>query len=165
MVLAAVRDDEVGVGHGEERVDGAADVGGVEPHLHGLGHHVGQLQPTEGLVHLPGQEPGVDEHLQRRGHLRDEDDLAVRAHVRLVRVRLLVVRREVLGGDGLAQLEHRVERLAGVLGEALTAGQRAHVQPLVQQELEVTTGQDQGRGRHGPSRARTTDAHQQGAGE
>jgi len=58
------------------------------------------------------------------------------------------VRREVVGRDLLGEVEDGIERLAGVLGEPRTLRHRFDVEPLVQQEVEITAGQDQGR-RHG----------------
>src|SRR5665213_1648994 len=79
----------------------------------------------------------------RRCDAADQLHRAVRSDVRLVRIRLAVVRREPLGSDPLGQLQHVVEVLACVLGEAWTLEQRLHVEPLVQQEREVAAA-DQG---------------------
>jgi hypothetical protein len=62
---------------------------------------------------------------------------------RLVRVPGLVVGGELLGRDLRRQREHRVERLAGVFGEPLALGEQLDVEPLVQQELQVASRQQQ----------------------
>ena len=46
-----------------------------------------------------------------------------------------VHRRELVGGELLAHVEHRVEGLAVVLGEARALLQRGDVQPVVEQEI------------------------------
>ena len=46
-----------------------------------------------------------------------------------------VHRRELLGGELLAQVEHRVEGLAAVLGEARALLQRLDAEPVVEQEV------------------------------
>ena len=154
LLLAAVGEQQPRVAHGEERVGRRADVGRLEPGEHRLPDGVRQLHAAVLLVEGAGHQPGVGEHLQRLGHLRDQLDLAV-DHPRLVLVGLAVVRREVLGGDLLGEVEDRVEGLAGVLGEPRALGQRLHVEPLVQQEVEVAAGQDQ-RGTHAARVGRTS---------
>ena len=57
---------------------------------------------------------------------------------------VLLCGREVPGRELLAQVEHAVEGLAGMLGEAFPLGQLVDPQPLVQQEVEIATGQQRG---------------------
>ena len=144
LLAAAVREQQPRVGHGEERVGRRADVGRLEPGEHRLPDGVRQLHAAELLVERAGHQPGVGEDLQRPADLGDQLDLAV-DHPRLVLVGRPVVRREVLGGDLLGEVEDRVEGLPRVLGEPRALGQRLDVEPLVQQEVEVAAGQDQRR--------------------
>ena len=46
-----------------------------------------------------------------------------------------VERRELLGGELLAHVEHRVEGLAAVVGKAFARAERLDLQPVVQQEV------------------------------
>ncbi len=74
---------------------------------------------------------------------------------RLVRVALLVVRREIARRQLLTQLQHAVERLAGMFGEPLPLGQLVDPQPLVEQKLQIAP-REQG-GLHRYSFASTDD--------
>ena len=65
---------------------------------------------------------GLGELLQRGLDLRDQPHLLA-VEGRLLGVALAVVRREVLGGDLLAQRQQGVVRLAVVLGEARALAQ------------------------------------------
>ena len=102
-----------------------------------------QLRAAEVAVHRHADQIGLRERVQRLLDLRDDGDLLA-VEARLVRVALLVVRREVSRGQLLAQVEHAVERLAGVLGEALPLGQLVDAQPFVEQEVEVAPRQQGG---------------------
>ena len=61
---------------------------------------------------------------------------------RLLGVALAVVRREVLGGELLAQRQQGVVRRAVVLGEARPLAETLDVEPLEEHELEVAGGED-----------------------
>jgi hypothetical protein len=52
------------------------------------------------------------------------------------------VRGEVAFGQLLAQIEHPVEGFAGMLGEPGPRRQLVDPKPFVEQEIEVTPGQD-----------------------
>jgi len=69
------------------------------------------------------------------------DPLAVEG--RLTAVSGAVVRCEVPRGHLLGQLQHRVEGLPRVLGEPVPLGQQLDVEPLVQHEVQVASGQQQ----------------------
>ena len=80
----------------------------------------GSCSPPSSSSSVSAEQVGLGERLQRCLDLRDQlHRLAVEG--RLLGVALAVVRREVLGRELLAQLQHGVERLAGVLGEARAA--------------------------------------------
>ena len=147
LLAAAVGEQQAGVAHREERVGRRADVRRLEPGERRLADRVRQLHAAVLLVERAGHQPRVGEDLQGLRDLGDHLDLAV-DEPRLVLVGLPVVRREVLGGDLLGEIEDGVERLPGVLGEPRPLGQRLDVQPLVEQEVEVAAGQDQRRGAH-----------------
>ena len=102
----------------------------------------GQLHAADLVVHAGTEQPALGEPAQRRGDLVVQDDAAV-DELRLLAVVAAVVRREVAGRDLLGQVEDGVEGLAGVLGEARARGQRLDVEPLVEQEVEVTAGQQE----------------------
>ena len=122
LLLAAVREQQPGVAHRQERIGRRPDVGGLEPGERRLPDGMRQLHAAVLLVERAGHQPGVGEHLQCLRDLRDHLDLAV-DEPGLVLVGLPVVRGEVIGGDLLGELEHRVEGLAGVLGEPWALGQ------------------------------------------
>jgi hypothetical protein len=61
---------------------------------HAPGHDVRQLHAADALVHAAGDQAGLREHVERRLDLRDTCTRAP-STVRLLRVVLLVVRREV----------------------------------------------------------------------
>ncbi len=142
----AVREQQVGVADGQERIGTGADVGALEVGEAGLLHHHRQLHAADVVV-LPGRhQAGLAEGLQRGLDLGDDGDgLAV--EMRLVLVALLVVRREQVGGDLLAGIERGVEGLAGMVGVARNTGQPFDLEPFVQHEVQVTAGKDQRHGR------------------
>jgi hypothetical protein len=53
------------------------------------------------------------------------------------------VRGELLGGDLLRQSQHRIERLPGVIREPRALGQALDLEPLEEQEVEVSAGEQQ----------------------
>ena len=61
----------------------------------------------------------------------------------LVEIGCPVVRGEVLSRHLLGEVQHGVERRAGVVGEARPRGQRLDVEPVVEQEVQVPTRQQQ----------------------
>ena len=109
---------QVGVAHGQHRVGRRADVGRREPGECGLRHRRPAAARRRAVLHGHREQAGLGERVQRLLDLRDDRDLLA-VERRLVRVALLVVRREVPRRDLLAQVEHGVERLARVLGEPL----------------------------------------------
>jgi hypothetical protein len=102
-----------------------------------------QLHATELLVERAGLQPRTRVHVEGGGDLGDHHDPAVLPDVRLVEVRGAVVRREVLGGDVLAQVHEGVERAAVVIGEPLARREPPHLQPFVQQEVKVPSRHDE----------------------
>ncbi len=141
LLGGAVREQQVGVADGEERVAAAADVRRLEEREQRVGDDGGQLHPADALVHRAGDQPGPGEHVERLLHLGQQHDLAV-DDVRLVRVVGLVVRREVLGRHLLGEVQDGVERVARVLGVAGPLAQQLDVEPLVEQEVEVAAGEE-----------------------
>ena len=109
----------------------------------GLGDRHRQLRAPELGVHPHAEQVGGREGVQRLLDLGDDGD-GVPVEGRLVGVALLVVGREVPGRELFAQVEHAVEGLAGVLGEAFPLGQFVDPQPFVQQEVEIAPGQQRG---------------------
>src|SRR6218665_3600132 len=61
---------------------------------------------------------------------------ALAVEVRLLAIDGAVEGRVFLAGHALATVEHGIEGLARVLGKAAALGQRWHLQPLVQQEID-----------------------------
>ncbi len=163
LIRRGVREQQVRVRPGEERVAGGSHVRGREPHARGLRDHRRQAGPT---------------HLGRQGHPTEprpversqgRSDLVVDTHPRPVERRLLhvaavVVRSEPLGGDLLGELQHRVDGLAVVLAERVAGQQRVQAKPLVQQEVEVSAGQQERRHRFLESDRRCGTAVRCGAG-
>ncbi len=147
LVGGAVGQHQVGVGRRQERVGGRADVGGLEPREARLRHDGRQLHPPDLVVHGSAEQVRLREDLQRRADL--VDDVHAGAVERgLLGVALLVVGREVAGGYLLAQVERRREGVAAVVGVALPGEQRLGVQPLEEQEVQITT-REQERGHTG----------------
>ena len=135
LLRRAVRHQQAGVPGGQHRVGAdrhaALEEVGVGGHL----HHAGQLHAADVGVLRRGQ------HARRRvgigrgpGALGQVHALAVEA--RLLHVGGAVGGLEGLAGDALAGVEHRVEGVAAVLGEAQALRQRLDAQPVVQQEIE-----------------------------
>lgn len=133
-----MRLEQIGVGHGEHGVCGGGDVGGLEPREACLVHDVGQLDATGVGVHGRGNQPRVGERLERLADLGDDGDgLAVED--RLGAVASGVVGGELLGRELLGEVEDGVEGVARVVGEAFASGQGLDVEPVVQQEVEVSS--------------------------
>ena len=159
LLVGAVCEQQVGVAGGEQRIGGRGDVGRVEPGHARQVRGVGQLHAADPLVHRRAHEVGLGELRQRLADLGDELDLL--AHeAGLGEVGLAEVGREVGLGELGRQVQHGVDRLAGVVGVALAPGQLGHPQPVVQEEVEVGAGQEVGGG-HAPQvtrgwRARTS---------
>ena len=107
-----------------------------EPGEAGFGHSHGQLRAADGLVHPHADQIGLGERVEGFLDLGDDSHLLA-VEGRLVGIALLVVRREVPCRQLLAQVEHTVERFAGMLGEPLPLGELVDPQPLVQQKVEV----------------------------
>nr|BFE71352.1 hypothetical protein GCM10020092_046530 [Actinoplanes digitatis] len=103
----------------------------------------GSWSPPSSASSPLGQQTGLVERGQRRLDLGDHVRLPV-GEARLFGVAALVVRGELALGDLRGDLEERVERLPGVLGEAWPRGQRLDVEPFVEQELEITLREDVG---------------------
>ena len=82
----------------------------------------GSCRPPDALVHAAADQPGLGDGVERGLHLGGQAHAAV-DELGLGGVGELVVRREPLGGDLRAQVEHGVEGLAGVLGVALALGE------------------------------------------
>ena len=135
--------EQVGVGDGEHQVSGGADVGRREPGEAGLGDGHRQLRATELAVHRHADQVRLGERVQRLLDFTDDGDLLA-VEARLLCVALLVVRREVPRGQLLAQIQHAVEGLARMLGEAVPLRQLIDLQPFVEQEVEISSRQQSG---------------------
>jgi hypothetical protein len=142
LLRRTVREQQVRVRDGEERVGRGADVGRLEPQEARLRDDLRELQAADGLIHRGADDAGLGEHAQRGADLVDDmHPLPVEPGFLLVGgpvVRCEVTRRHLLG-----QLQHRVEGVPRVLGEPRPAGQRFDVQPLVEQEVQIPAGQQQ----------------------
>ncbi len=140
--FAAVCQQQVGVAHGQQRIGAGPHVGGVQIRQCRLLHHRRQLHATKRVVLRTGHQARLGEGAQRRLHLVDQGDLLA-IEIRLALVGLLVVRGEQLLGHALTGVEHRVEGFPAVVGVAFGSRQRRHVQPFVQQELQVAAREQQ----------------------
>ena len=117
-----MRQQQVGVAHGQQRIGAGADVRRIHVGQAGLLHHCGQLHAAKCIVVARRDQTGVGECPQRRPDLIDQRDRPA-IEVRFVLVGLLVVRREQFGGDAFAGVQCRVEGLAAVVGIAFGPGQ------------------------------------------
>jgi hypothetical protein len=102
----------------------------------------GSCEAADARVHAAADQPGLRDGVERGLHLGGQPHAAV-DELGLGGVGELVVRREPLGGDLRAQVEHGVEGLAGVLGVPLALGERGGVEPVVEQEVQVAAGKQQ----------------------
>jgi hypothetical protein len=148
LLGSSVLDDEVRVGRREERIRGGSDRPRLQEHRARRVDDPRQLPSAELLVEGAGGESRVVERPQRLRQLGGLDDGAIGIHDRLVLVEQPVDRREHLDGQRLGDLEQRVEGVAVVVPVAFALRQRLDVEPLVEQEVEVTAGQQSIRG-HG----------------
>ena len=146
LFLGAVREQQVGVARGEQRVAGGADVGGIEPGHARQVRGVRQLHAAHVGVHGGSHEVRLGEPAQRLADLGDELHVLT-DQLRLVQVGGPVVGGEVLRGELGGQVHDRVDRLPGVVGVPLAFGQLGYPKPVVEEEVEVGAGQ-QGRGAH-----------------
>ena len=138
-----VRQQQVRVGCREQRVAGTADVGGEEISEAGLVHHQRQLHAAIVVVGRGGEQACCRKGLEGRFHLGNEvDSFAVEP--RLLDVALAPVRQEYLGGDALRRIERGIEGLARMIGETRPVAERPHVQPFIEQELEIPPGNQLG---------------------
>ena len=96
LILRAELGQQVGVGHGQHEVARRADVGRGEPGECGFCHGGRQLRAPEALVHRHAHQVGLGEGVPSLLDLTDDGD-RFSVETRLVRVALLVVRREVPG--------------------------------------------------------------------
>ena len=101
---------------------------------------IGQLRAAELAVHRHADQIRLGERVQRFLDFTDDGDLLA-VEARLFCVALLVVRREVPRRQLLAQIQHPVEGLAGMLGEAVPLRQLIDLQPFVEQEIEIPSRQ------------------------
>ena len=106
-------------------------------------------------VERPRHQTGAVERVDCLSNLRDQLHLAV-DDVRLVGIGDFVVRRKMPGGDLLGQVDHSVEGVARVLGESRPFRQGGDLEPLIQHEVQVPPGQDQGRHTDHPSKNEVT---------
>ena len=134
---------QVGVGDGQHEVAGRADVGRGEPGEGGFCHGGRQLRAAEALVHPHADQVGLGKGVPSLLDLADDGD-RFSVETRLVRVALLVVRREVPGRQLLAQIEDAVEGFAGVFGEPLPFRQLVDAQPFIEQKVEIAPRQQSG---------------------
>ena len=151
LLLRAELGQQVGVGHGQHEVARGADVGRREPGEAGVGHRGGSCAPPRSWSIAMA----IRSAAANASHASLTSGITVTVlavEARLVRVALLVVRREVPGGQLLAQVQDAVEGLAGVFGEPFSFGQLVDAQPFVEQKVEIAPRQ-QG-GLHDPSSPR-----------
>ena len=138
LLVGAEGADHVAVAQGEARVDGGGDVRGLHPRERGLADQRGQADAALlGGEFAEGQARGrdrVEPGLGRGERLRG----AVGLDRRLVRVGVLVVVRQLLHRDVGRQVERGVEGLLRVVREDVALGELLRVQPLVEQEVDVT---------------------------
>ena len=95
------------------------------------------------MVHRHAHQVGLGKGVPSLLDLTDDGD-RFSVETRLVRVALLVVRREVPGRQLLAQIEDAVEGFAGVFGEPLPFRQLVDAQPFVEQKVEIAPRQQSG---------------------
>ena len=143
LLVGAELGDQVGVGDGQHQVAGGADVG---REIYAKPACATAPEAVRRRGSRPCGQPirsACGERVERLLDLADDGDAGA-VEGRLVGVALLVVRGEVLLGQLLAEVQHAVERLAGVLGEAAALGQLVDPQPFVEQEVEVAARQQRG---------------------
>ena len=145
LLGGAVRQDGVGVAARQHGVAAQGHAGlEEEAHRRHL-HHGGQLHAAHIGIFGGGHQARVDEGLQGlRGLGRQVHALTV--ELGLLQVGQAVDGGELLGGDLLAQVQHRIEGVAAVLGVAGALAQGIGLQPVVEQEVEGgTLGHDEKR--------------------
>jgi hypothetical protein len=138
----AMRDQQVGIGDGEEGVARGAGIGRHHVRDPGALHDAGQAHSAEIGRKPGGDQSGVGEGAQCDADLLvDGDPLAVEG--RLDAVVLLVVRREEVGRELCVDVEDGFISEAVLSGKACTVRQGLDLQPVEKQEVEVATGKDE----------------------
>jgi len=102
---------------------------------------MGQLHAVEFGREGGPDEAGLGEGPDTPGDLR-QDMGPVRVQCRLDPVGGLVVRQERILGQAPGEVDHGIERLAAMVGEAVARAQRVHPQPFMQQEGDVAAVED-----------------------
>ncbi len=133
---------QAGVAHGQQRVGAGPYVRRIQIGQRRLLDHGRQLHAAKGVVLRTGHQAGLGESTQGRLHFVDQGNRAA-FEMRLALVGFLVVRGEQLLGHPLTGVEHGIEGFPAVVGVAFCRRQRRHVQPFVQQELQVAAREQQ----------------------
>lgn len=139
---AAVRDEQVRIGDGQERIRGRRDVRGLEEQERRGFDQLRQAHAAERFVVPCGDQPGVRERAHGRFDFRDQRH-AFAVEPRLVAIAARRMRREQVFGDPFAGVEHRVEGLATMLRVTRQRDERFGVEPVVQQEREIASRHQQ----------------------
>jgi hypothetical protein len=133
----AERRDQAGVGDRQHRVGGGCDIGGGEEGERGAAHHIRQPQPAQILREARREQAEIGIMAQSLADRR-QDMHALRIEPGFGGVGRLVVRQELIGREFFGEIEQRIDRLA--------IGERADIEPFVQQEIEITAGDERGHG-------------------
>jgi hypothetical protein len=131
----AVRHQQVGVAAGQHAASADADGGLGEEAVRRHLHDAGQLHAAHLVVLRRGEHAGLDVGA-RRGVAAFGQVHLLAVEPRLLGVGDAVVRRELVAGNLLAGVEHRIEGLARVVGKARPLAQRLHAEPVVEQEVD-----------------------------
>jgi hypothetical protein len=123
--------------------NGCADIGALEIREARLFDRAWQLHAAQ-LVILAGRHQSrFAKCLQSSLDFgNDMDRLAV--EMRLLLVVFLVMRRKQVARNLFACIERGIEGFAGMVGVTLARRQRFDVQPFIEQEFEITAGEDFG---------------------
>ncbi len=135
LQLGAVHHQQVRVAAGQHPATADADAALREERIGGHFDHAGQLHAADVVVLRRGEHarPGIGARGGVAG-LRQADRLAVEPG--FLGVGEAVERDELLGRQLLAHVEHRLEGLARMVGEARPLGERLDREPVVKQKVE-----------------------------
>ena len=138
LLFVAVHQQHVGILPIQHSAVAEADTGLREEHIGSHCDDARQLHTTDPVVLGGGEHPrlhvgpGSVVRALRQHHLVVFDS-------RLLDIDQPVERCELLRSDTLTGVEHGIEGLAGMLGEARSRAQRVDGEPVVQQEVERAT--------------------------
>lgn len=143
-----VRDQQTCVRNGEEWIGRCRHIRCKHVRHSGALDDVRQLHPAQIAILSGRDEPRIGKRANGLPNLRVQD-YAFAVVSWLLLVVLLVVRRELLDGDGGIGFECCVKSFPRMIGVACTSGQRLRVEPLEEQKVEISTRK---KARHGRSR-------------